>query len=336
MDFLKHAPKYLRAPIARGLRGQRRSSVTSRVIRDGGDTGAGLIKSFSVVTRGEAIGHDMFLDGEFLQQTADRINAAGHQGIKSRFTHPGLSGDGLGRFLGRVKNGRVSGDQVFGDLHLSRLAHNTPDGDLAEFVMGMAADEPDMFGTSIVFSRDEAAEARFAAENQDRRGRFVSPDRKNVQEFPHARLGELRANDVVDDPAANPAGMFSRGDGVVKEADALLSYALGLNDEVPELVALELDPERVAAYLRRFLAANGLQILPSLAWTAPSTFTPIEDSTRTVILPENNGERSSVAVLQARIRSMLSSDHKAKIQRAVDRLAGEDQERLDAFSYGTD
>ncbi len=263
MDFLKHAPTSLRAPVSRG--------VAARVIRDGGDSGAGLIRGFAVVTRGEAIGHDTWLDAEFLQETADRINAAGTSGIKSRFTHPNMSGDGLGRFLGRVKNGSVRGDQVLADLHISRLAHNTPDGDLAEFVMGMADDEPDMFGTSIVFSRDEAAEAVFAAENQDKRGRFVSPDKKNEQQFPHARLAELRADDVVDEPAANPGGMFSRGDGIVKEADALLSFALGLSDHKPELVQLELDPERVSAYLKRFLATNGLMIVSNSTVSCPST-----------------------------------------------------------------
>ena len=262
MDFLKHAPTSLRAPVSRG--------VVARVIRDGGDSGAGLIRGFAVVTRGEAIGHDHWIDAEFLQQTADAINATGNSGIKSRFTHPNLSGDGLGRFLGRVKNGSVRGDQVLGDLHLSRLAHNTPDGDLAEFVMGMAADEPDMFGTSIVYMPDVAAQGVFAAEHQDKRGRFVSPDKNNEQQFPHARLAELRADDVVDEPAANPGGMFSRGDGIVKEADALLSFALGLSDEKPEMVQLELDPERVSAYLQRFLATNGLMIVSSKTVSSPS------------------------------------------------------------------
>ena len=78
---------------------------------------------------------------------------------------------------------------------------------------------------------------------------------------------------MVDDPAANPDGMFSRGDAVVKEADALLSYALGVSDKKPDMVQLELDPERVAAYLKRFLATNGLIIVSNSTVSCPSTWT---------------------------------------------------------------
>ncbi|MCH8851202.1 MAG: hypothetical protein IID41_00955 [Planctomycetes bacterium] len=251
-EALTTKPKLLRAPVSKGMQ---------RVIRDGGDSGVGLIQRFSVTTRGEALGHGMWLDKTFLSEVTEAINIKGDQGIKSRFTHPSMSGDGLGRFLGRVKNGRTVGNQAVADLHLSELAHSTPDGDLAEFVMDMAAKEPDMFGTSIVFMPNESAELAFVADNQDRQGRFVSPDRQNAQNLPHARLLELHADDVVDEPAANPSGMFHRGDELIEEANRLLSYSLGLTSEKPQLVELEFDADRVAEYLRRFLQDNDLVII---------------------------------------------------------------------------
>ena len=108
-DILKRRARLFRGTPSRGLgRG-------GRVIRDGGDSKAGLIVAASVTTRGEAIGHGMWLDNEFLGSVAEAINSQGDQGIKSRFTHPSMSGDGLGRFLGRIKDGRVSGDQVLAD-----------------------------------------------------------------------------------------------------------------------------------------------------------------------------------------------------------------------------
>lgn len=255
-EALKRPSQWQRAPTAHGF-----ESLKSHVVRTGGDSGAGLIARFSVITRGEALGHEMWIDRDFLHQTAEAINATATQGIKSRFTHPGLSGDGLGRFLGRVKDGRVIGSQVFADLHISETAHDTPDGDLGTFVMDLAEKEPDMFGTSIVFSRNEDDELAFISEHKDKRGRFVSPDRNNAQNFVHARLEELRADDVVDEPAANPHGMFHRGDEIAREADDLLSYSLGLTDVVPSMCELDIDPTRVAEYINKFLTRHGLRIV---------------------------------------------------------------------------
>lgn len=249
--------------------------LKSHVIRDGGDSGAGLIQRFSVITRGEALSHDMWIDKDFLEETAAAINESGERGIKSRFTHPDMSGDGLGRFLGRVKTGRAIGNQVFADLHLSELAHTTPEGDLGEFVMDMAEKEPDMFGTSIVFRRDADAEDEFRVDHTDKRGQFKSPDRNNTENMLHARLAELRADDVVDEPAANPEGMFHRG-SFVTDANALLDYAFGLKDTVPELSSLDIDPDRMVAFLERYLARNGMRIIS--ADTILQTIKQLEES----------------------------------------------------------
>ena len=257
-EALKQPSKWQRADTAHGFQ-----SLKSHVIRDGGDSGAGIIAGFSVITKGEALGHDLWLDKEFLQQTAESINVTGKQGIKSRFTHPGLSGDGLGTFLGRVKDAKQVGDQVFADLHLSPTAHEAPGGDLAAYVMNLAENEPDMFGTSIVFSSDQDAELEFITDNKDKRGRFVSPDRNNTQNLIHARLLELRADDVVDEPAANPSGMFHRGDEIAKEAELMLDYAFGMTKQVPALSELDINPERFADYFKKYLSRRGLRVVSS-------------------------------------------------------------------------
>lgn len=253
---LRHKPSYLRGPTSKGF-----MDLESHVIRDGGDSRAGLIQRFSVITRGEALGHEMWIDKDFLEETAAAINESGERGIKSRFTHPDMSGDGLGRFLGRVKTGRVMGNQVYADLHLSELAHSTPEGDLATFVMDMADKEPDMFGTSIVFRRDLGAEEEHRGANADKRGQFKSPDRNNTENMQHARLAELRADDVVDEPAANPDGMFHRGGNIQTDASALLDYAFGFRDDVPEFAAFDLDPDRFVAFLERYFDRNGMRIV---------------------------------------------------------------------------
>lgn len=115
-----------------------------------------------MITVGEALGHDMWCDEVFLAQIVDAMNEVGDSGLKARFTHPGMCSDGMGKFLGRFENAVLVDGKVLADLHFSEAAHIAPDGDLAEYVMKLSQTDPDMFGTSIVFSRDEEAEQEFS------------------------------------------------------------------------------------------------------------------------------------------------------------------------------
>lgn len=256
---LAKPPRRLRAKPSRGLRGGQ-----TAIDRAGGDYGAGLIRGAALCTSGEAIGHDMWLDGEFLQQVVDGL-AAKPGGVKCHFAHPSLSGDGLGTFLGRAKNAVLDGQVVRADVHLSATAHNSPDGDLAGYVLDLAQEDPAAFGVSIVYYVDVGAEDRFVAEHEDEEGEFVSPDPQNGDNLPHARLAELLAADVVDDPAANPDGLFHRHQQAATDADALLSYALGLSAQKPSLTTFAVDPDRAAQFVQRFLDAHHLTILEKSA-----------------------------------------------------------------------
>jgi len=212
-----------------------------------------------VITRGEALGHKAWIDEIAMRQIVTAINAAA--GIKSRFTHPGVSGDGLGSMLGHVIGPAVfTGNQVIADLHLLESAHKTPDGDLAKYVMDLAEESPEAFGTSIVFLHDVEAEDAFEESNLQG-GKFVSPDPDNANHYRHVRIRKLRAVDAVDSPAANPSGLFSRGQEIATDADALMAYALGLTTEKPPTSALSVDGDRVRAFVSRFLEARGLMMV---------------------------------------------------------------------------
>ena len=78
--------------------------------------------------------------------------------------------------------------------------------------------------------------------------------------FRHAMLAELQAVDIVDDPAANPNGLFSR-DPVYKEAERLCSYVLGDTSEKPKLTMFDVEPDRIASFFTRFLDSKGLTIM---------------------------------------------------------------------------
>jgi len=275
-------------PKAQMLRVSTKSKAPKSVDREGGDFGAGLIRGLSAITKGEALGHGLWIDDVFLDQVGAALQASDKAGIKSRFTHPDLSADGLAKFLGRVKTGRVEGGQVFTDLHLAKSAHKSPDGDLAGYVLDRTEEDPGSFGASIVFYRDLQQEAEFelshgAELNEDGyldRTKWKSPDPDNVNNYRHARLATLDATDLVDDPAANPNGMFHRGP--IAEIGRLADFALGISDETPsETTALDVDPDRFKNWVERYLENRGLQIveIEKADDTVTETETDPDDST---------------------------------------------------------
>lgn len=282
MSKVSEAPEYFRAGISRGAQG---------IERHGGKFSAGMIKGVSVITRGEALGHGMWIDADFLSDVTAAINGskAASGGLKARFTHPGLSSDGLGSHLGRLLDARTEGDKVLADLHIVEAARNSPDGDLAEYVMGLADEDPAAFGMSIVFERDIKAEQDFLERHSTPEGDdsvFTSPDDDNVNNYLHARLSRLRAGDAVDEPAANPAGMFSRGQELPQEADALMRYAFKLTTDKPDTSMFGIDADRVTGFLSRFFERHQLE-LRGLDEMSEETTNPETDET-----PDENSELS--------------------------------------------
>ncbi|MBS0206633.1 MAG: hypothetical protein JSS49_27465 [Planctomycetes bacterium] len=245
---------------------------SGKIDRTGGQFGAGIIPAVSAITRGEALGHDFWIDDVFLGQVAAAL-AAATDGSKCRFTHPGLSADGLAKGLGLAIGGRLQGDQVLTDLHFYASAHKSPDGDLAGYVMDRADEDPLHFGTSIMFISDEQAEQDFMLahggqiviheddwETYETIEGFQSPDPLNTDNLPHCRLLEFLAVDVVDDPAANPNGLFHRDLSTIDSATEFLDFALGLSAKKPTTIAFGVDPERARLFLQRYAAQRGFQL----------------------------------------------------------------------------
>lgn len=201
----------------------------------------GRIRNVSILTTGPALGHGFEVDETTVEQVAKFAN-----GMRGRWTHGGMSDDGLGRHLGSWERVRVETFRLcraceaesaaetcaecggattlerraIGDFAFSPSAHKLrPDGlDVAApaYLMDRALEDPQGLGISIV--------ARLRYEEQKRDGE--EPRRL-------ARIGartDLRRGDWVADPAANPVGLHE---------------GTGATSEVTELVTRELD--RVAA-----------------------------------------------------------------------------------------
>lgn len=307
-----HTEQPVRESLFRGARATVDHSV--QVSRNGGDNGAGLLSNVSLISAGEALGHDMWIDETTLAQVAELANQGKH-GIKSRFTHPSMSADGMGRHLGRIKNVRVEGYQVIGDLHFAQSSHNTPEGDLAEYVMQLAEEDPAAAGLSIVFEHDFEAEQQFMQENTT--DAFESPDDDNYRSLPHVRLEKLRAADIVDEPAANPDGLFDR-QTLARAADDLLCYAAGMSQEKPKSLAFGIDPDRATQFLHRWLSVHQLSIVPQVEEKSdmselPEVVETVEDSAQ-----ESFSRESFIAELNAYVERFGSENGQKWFTEGVD------------------
>jgi hypothetical protein len=192
----------------------------------------GVIEGVSVNSKGEAKGHGVFLDDEFIDNVVLQGNEK-KQGVKVRFGHPNMSSTALGTFLGRVKNFRRVGDQAKADLFLSNAAKETPQGNLYDYVLNLAENDSDMFGMSIVFERGKLYQ-------RDEDGEKIF-EGLNGQEKVFIELDKLLASDLVDSPAANEDGLFSSFNqatfaGQVTEFLDLHPHIFSLVEKNPDII----------------------------------------------------------------------------------------------------
>jgi hypothetical protein len=182
------------------------------------DREKGIINNIVVASIGEAKGHNLHLNSKFLDDIV--LLATDHQtGIKARFGHPNICATALGTYLGRYKNYRRKGDEVLADLHLDDSAKKSPKGNLYDYVLDMAENNPDMFGASIAFKRGKD------------KIELSEVDGENIEKS-FATIKALYATDLVDSPAATD-GLFE-----VFHEDDLASQVTIFLDQHPQVFEL--------------------------------------------------------------------------------------------------
>ncbi|MEI6750081.1 MAG: hypothetical protein WCM93_13055 [Bacteroidota bacterium] len=202
------------------------------------DRERGIIQGVTICQVGPAKGLNGFIDKAFLLQIVEDASTKS-AGIKARFGHPNMCSQALGTYLGRFKNYSYSGTSVKADLCLDDTAKNTPSGDLYSYILDMAEKNPDMFGASIVF---EIGESVFLDEEVD--GKKVEKE--------YFRLKELRATDIVDEPAATN-GLFS--------ANTFPGIATQFLDENPQILDLILSkPDSITEFLSNYITNSKMNI----------------------------------------------------------------------------
>ena len=198
----------------------------------------GIIRGVTIAQVGPAKGHGGFVDKTFLLQLVDNASSK-PAGIKARYGHPNMCTTALGTYLGRFKNYSYSSDKVNADLYLDNTSRSTPNGDLYTYILDMAEKNPDMFGASIVF---EIAESVFLKEEMD--------EKKVEKEY--FRLKELRATDIVDEPAATD-GLFSE--------NTYAGIATQFLDENPDVMELILSkPDSLIEFLSNYLTNSKMNL----------------------------------------------------------------------------
>lgn len=185
--------------------------------------------------------------GEFDKAGLQKIVELGNAksiGLKSRFTHPGLSSDALGNYLGRVRNFRMDGDtKVRADLHFDPSAFTGPKGNLAQYVMDLGESDPLAIGSSLVI--EPKKEFRLNADGT----RMKSADGKELPPLWHPQ--RLFASDIVDEGDATNSllsveDLDELPDAAVRLAFEALNRAFAGQDRLTT-------ETRAKAFLERYL-----------------------------------------------------------------------------------
>jgi hypothetical protein len=233
------------------------------------DRKANIIFGANLMQVGDLNGGDArnwTVDAATLQQ-AHEIMGRGNNGTKARFTHPNMSADGMGSYLGRWKNQRVDGGTLRADLHIADAAFRSPQGDLGTYVMDLAESDPEAFGVSLATRLDEGNLQEFSG----------SADGKDGKKWP-MRFSDVRAADIVDEPAATRGGLFDLMTPDLRnlpaQATALLTTYFG--DAEPEVIR-----GRINSFLDRYLSERTTPMADSV----PAIEKPTETQTPAADVP---------------------------------------------------
>ncbi len=201
------------------------------------DTEAGVIFGAAVMTCGPAMGHGFSVDMTTLQQTCDLGNAMLDGGAKCHMAHPQTQADGsladqVDKIIGRIRNFRIEGDVLRGDLYVGGY---TADRD---YILKLAMEDPAACGLSCVFTFDVVPV--LGADG------MPLPDGGLV-----ARVDELFQIDLVGSPAANRRGLLA----AIDPPEDPPAPSPAMDPTPPSIAAAKSSMAKVIAAMRTAMAA---------------------------------------------------------------------------------
>jgi len=231
------------------------------------DEANALIAGVSVITAGEAKGHGLLVD----DQTLLEVKAAAETyagGLKVKTDHF----SGFNQIVGVLRNFVIDGDQLRADLYLLKNHDATPR------IIEMAQLMPDTFGLSISFS----------GQHEESEGGTV-----------FARCSEIYSADLVDQPAANEAGLFSaKVDSKEKSMD---------EKQFSEALAAALAPinDKLSAFEAFMTEANTR--FEALAYTPEIPKQDESEDDKEEEMPESEDMSAKLAAELAEIKSLVTN-----------------------------
>ena len=236
------------------------------------DLDAGVLRGVSVITEGEAKGHQLQIDATTLQQVKACAETYA-DGLRVKMDHF----TGIDAMVGVLKNFAIDGPQLRADMYLLK-SH----ADFAK-IMEMAATMPGAFGLSIAFSGKPEA----------------------IGEGTHfARCTEIYSCDIVDIPAANPSGLFSNpmktAPEITPEDEALATVTITVTtpEDAAEQEAEETPADEAAespAEQAQEVADGTEQPIAEM----PDAETPAEDATEDPAAEDDEAKKTKAPALDA-------------------------------------
>lgn len=264
----------------------RAGATTGRPVRV--DRTAEVIHGYTLAQEGpfKSAGRGEF-DRAALQAIVTLANAD-PKGLRSRFTHPSMSDDGLGKFLGRLRPGSAYLDKAGpawlarADLRISPTSHDTPSGDLGGYVLRLADEDPDALSSSLVLNADE--EYRLEKDGT------AAKDADGNDLPPLWRPTRLHATDVVDTGDAVDGLLSAQNLSLDSLPDALQRRGWEALDRLFAGQPAGVVRERLAAYGERYIAARGLAAPADVKGLSPAPAKPVTGIPATA--PRPNRDRA--------------------------------------------
>ena len=179
------------------------------------DKDSGKMFGVSLISVGEALGHELFVDDDSLDTILQAIDG---EKIPAYITHRGaLFEDRLTREIGMFTNFRTEGERLMADFEAFD-SFREDDARKYNRLFEMAEKMPERFGLSIVFSATQA----WATPEGD--VEIGGRPENALFDFPSIRVEEVSSADFVDTPAANQKGLFSKLD--IKPTSKMLKSEL--------------------------------------------------------------------------------------------------------------
>jgi len=246
------------------------------------DAEAGILYGVIMCQVGEAKGHGLHLEQEFIESGiayAEKHHAK--LGMKARFGHPGMSNETLGTEMGRFKSFRVDGDKMVADLHLFESANLSPTNPgMRDWMLSMAKEDPQAIMCSIVFTigqfyqRSKKGEKYTIKRVSDGWDSYWESEDKEHKYDPKGKiyvsLKELMFCDIVDEGAATDK-LFS----AQFNSDKFSVIATEFLNEYPQIDSfIQQNPEKLISFLAQRFNINMKQDKPGLIEQLMTLFKP--------------------------------------------------------------